>query len=178
MRRNAIGLMVVLAAMPARAQTADENIADCRSKDVDVSISGCTGMLQMTPDLRLAAYFMRGMDYHSKGLDDRAIADFTDAMALKPSDETLAKLHSGRAMAYYAKALFAESIADFSQAIAIEPGYADAYKYRGSAYQMNGQLDSAIADYRTALKLDPGAQNVKDALERSRRRAVTQHAGV
>jgi lipoprotein NlpI len=170
MRRALIGLIAVLAAMPAWAQTRDEYIANCESKDVDLSIRGCTGMLQlkpqMTPEFRLAAYFTRAMRYHGKGLEDQAIADFTNAMTLKPGHDTLANLYSGRGMAYYAKSLFVQSIADFSQTIALKPDYADAYKMRGSAYQMKGELDSAIADYRAALKLDPDAQSVKDVLKR------------
>ena len=161
---------MVLAAVPASAQTVDKFTSNCESKDIDLSISGCSAMLQakpaMTPKFRLAAYMTRGLGYHNKGLEDQAIADFTSAVALKPGVDTLATLLSARGMAYYGKTLYPQSIADFSETITLKPDYADAYKMRGSAYQMNGQLDNAIADYRAALKLDPDAQGVKDVLKR------------
>jgi lipoprotein NlpI len=143
MRRFLIGLALVLAATPACAQTVDEYISNCESKDIDLSISGCSAMLQvkpaMAPKFRVAAYMTRGMNYHNKGLEDQAIADFTNAMALKPGVDTLAILHTARGMAYYGKKLYPQSIADFSETIALKPDYADAYKTRGSAYQMNGR---------------------------------------
>jgi tetratricopeptide (TPR) repeat protein len=170
MRQFLIGLALVLAAMPAGAQTVDKNLSNCESKDIELSISGCSAMLQakpaMIPKFRLAAYMTRGLRYHDKGLEEQAIADFTNAMALKPSADTLATLHAARGMAYYAKNLYPQSIADFSETIALKPDYADAYKLRGGAYQMNGQLDNAVADYRAALKLEPDAQAVKDVLKR------------
>jgi lipoprotein NlpI len=93
MRRVLIGLILVLAAMPAWAQTRDEYIANCESKDVDLSLRGCTGMLQlkpqMTPEFRLAAYFSRAMRYHSKGLEDQAIADYRTALKLDPDAQSV-----------------------------------------------------------------------------------------
>jgi tetratricopeptide (TPR) repeat protein len=170
MRRVLIGLALVLAAIPASAQTSAKNIANCGNKNADISIAACTAMLQAKPamsmEYRQGAYFTRGNAYDGKGLEDLAIADFTSAMALKPDPETLANLYLARGFASYHKSLFAQSIADFSKMIVLKPDYADVYKLRGGAYELSGQLDKAIADYRTALKLEPDAKAVKDALSR------------
>ena len=171
MRRALIGMTLVLVAMSANAQTIEKNIAKCGNENANVSISACTAMLQAKPAMsserRLAAYYGRGSAYLFAKKDyDRAIADFTNAIALKPDTEILSHLHAGIGMAYSHKQLFAESIASASKAIELKPDESIGYRVRGYAYELSGQRDKAIADYRMALKFDPDAENLKAALIR------------
>jgi tetratricopeptide (TPR) repeat protein len=170
MRRALIGLALMLAAMPAGAQIAGKTIDNCGNKNVDISIAACTAMLTAKPvmstDWRLAAYYARGQSYSEKGLEDRAIADFTSAMALRPELQTLVNLQGSISMSYIRKHLYAESIASSSKMIELKPDDADGYQLRGYAYELDGQRDQAIADYRTTLKFHPDAENVKQALTR------------
>jgi len=171
MRRVLIGLALVLAAMPAGAQTAEKNIAKCDSENLDISIAGCTAMIQAKPAMsaewQLAAHYNRGLGYAKKGLQDLAIADFTSAIALKPRPETLANLHGAIGLAYFHKQLYAECIVYASMMIELQPNKdAAGYRVRGYAYELSGERDKAIADYRMALKFDPDAENLKAALSR------------
>lgn len=170
MLRVLIALALVVVTMPALAQVTEETVDECKSSDVDIGIASCTAMLRAKPamlaDYRLAAYMFRGMKYADKGLQDRAIADFTNAIALKPKPDILATLYNGIALASYRKKAYAECIANASKAIALKPEEALGYQMRGSAYELSEQHDAAIADYRTALKFNPGAENVKAALSR------------
>jgi tetratricopeptide (TPR) repeat protein len=171
MRCIMIGLVLVLAAMPVRAQTLEKNIANCGNDNDDISIAACTSILKAKPPVseewRLAAYYARGNAYRDKGLEDLAIADFTRAIALKPADiKILANLHGAIGWSYYRKKLYAECIAYTSKMIALNPDEGGGYQLRGSAYELSDQRDKAIADYRMALKFNPGAENVKAALIR------------
>ena len=167
MRGGLIALALMLATVSAGA--AQDDTDDCGDDNFDVSIDACTAILrskQAIPEWRLAAYFSRGLSYLDKGLQDRAIADFNSAIALKPKLETLANLHGGIAKAYLSKHSYAESIASSSKMIALQPGSSTGYRLRGYAYELSEQRDKAVADYRAALKLDPGAENLKQALVR------------
>jgi tetratricopeptide (TPR) repeat protein len=170
MRHVLIGLVLVLAVTPARAETMDKKMIRCGSEDAKISISGCTAVLQAKPAApdhwRLAAYIYRGKSYQGKGLGELAFADFTSALALNPDADGLTGLHAAIAYYYYNKHLFAECIASASKVIALEPNMAMGYRLRGSAYEMTEQRDKAIADYRMALKIDPDAENLKAALSR------------
>jgi tetratricopeptide (TPR) repeat protein len=171
MRRVLIGLALASAMIPAKAQISGKTLANCGNDDVDVSvsISACTTILRAPPEAnldRLSAHFFRGMDYGKKGLQDRAIADFTNAIALKPKPETLAHLYAGISMAHYHAGRFAECIAFANKVIALQPEKSDGYRLRGTGYEFSGQRDKAIDDYRTALTFDPDSPNLKAALSR------------
>jgi tetratricopeptide (TPR) repeat protein len=63
----------------------------------------------------------QGMKNCEKGRFDQAIADFTQAIKLKPNDATLYDL---RGVAYYAKGDNEKALADHEQAIKLDPKYA------------------------------------------------------
>jgi tetratricopeptide (TPR) repeat protein len=128
MRHVLIGLALVLAAMPASAQTMDKNMVKCGSENVKTSISGCTAVLQAKPAMsaewRIVAYIYRGQSYQKKGHEELAFADFNDALALNPDAEALTGLHAAIGLYYYNKPLFAECISSASKVIALKPDMA------------------------------------------------------
>ena len=68
--------MKALIALPAWAQTRDENLAQCAGGDPDASISGCTALLQSGRGIGAAqtpSILDRGLAYAKKGLYDQAI---------------------------------------------------------------------------------------------------------
>ena len=83
---------------------------------------------------------------------DGAIADFSDAIRLKPDYD---EAYLNRGAAYAAKNDYAAAIADYTDAIRLNPKLASAYYNRGTARKELGELDAAIADYDQALVYAP-----------------------
>ncbi|GAB6393527.1 MAG: tetratricopeptide repeat protein [Treponematales bacterium] len=85
---------------------------------------------------------------------DKAIADFTAALTVKPDDhETL----YNRSNAYFHKGEWNKAIADYTAALTIKPDYPNALYNRGKAYGCKGERDKAIADYNAAFAIEPFA---------------------
>ena len=55
---------------------------------------------------------------------------------------------------HYNNGNYYEAIERFTKAIEIDTNYADAYNYRGMAYDSNDDYDEAIKDYDEAIRLD------------------------
>src|SRR5262245_19162442 len=93
--RCGVGLVVASSAALAGP------LQDCNnaSWDRDRQIHGCTAIIRR--DKKAAwAYSNRGAAYLNKGEHDSAVADYSEAIRLKPSD---AAAHAWRGTAYYAK---------------------------------------------------------------------------
>jgi tetratricopeptide (TPR) repeat protein len=149
-----IALFVVagpILASPAVAADADI----CAKASGDEAIAACTRAISsgrvQGRELALV-YFNRGIEYQTKGDDDRAIADFTAAIRLDPKH---AKSYNSRGNAYHAKGDDDRAIADYTAAIRLDPKDAYTYNNRGSAYKGKGDLDRAIADYSETIRLNP-----------------------
>jgi tetratricopeptide (TPR) repeat protein len=167
MRRILIGLALTLISVPAWAQTIGENRSHCDSRDPDISIAGCTALIQSgqetSPGNQSVAYYNRGAAYYFKGLLDQSLADFNKAVTLSSSDPNI---YLGRGTVYFKKGLYDKAIADYTKTIALRPDRANAYQIRGLTYEKQGQRDNAISDYRAALKLNPNDVGSKEGLER------------
>ena len=98
------------------------------------------------------AFDNRGSAYHDKGDNDRAIADYNEAVRLNPKS---GMAFHNRGVAYLEKGDNDRAIADYSEAIRIDPEDASAFNGRGVAYRAKGDLDRASADYNEAIRLDP-----------------------
>lgn len=167
-----IGLALTLVALPAFAQTEDENRANCQSDNPDISISGCTALIQPGHEataILAGAYQNRGTAYSAKELYDQAIADYTEAITLQPDNAVIYVL---RGIAYDDNnrdlSHSEPAIADYSKAIALQPAPSDlafAYDHRGTDYQSELLNDQAIADYRAALRVDPNNEEALAGLK-------------
>jgi tetratricopeptide (TPR) repeat protein len=96
------------------------------------------------------ALIERASIYLAKRGHDRAIADYTAALALWPKS---AADFYGRGEAFRAKNDLDRAIADYSKALRLDSKLAAAYGSRASAYQRKGELDKALPDFNEALKL-------------------------
>ena len=147
---------VVLAGAPALAQTPQER-AWCEGEDavsVDQRIDGCSAVIKAARDRgdKLAeAFNNRGVAYDRKGDYDRAIADYDQAIKLKPS----AELYFNRGNAHLGKSQYDHAIDDYNQAIKLKAGFAAAFDNRCWARAVVGILKQALADCNEALRLMP-----------------------
>lgn len=89
---------------------------------------------------------------HAQQVSDQSIADYTEAIRLKPKDATA---RYDRGLAWLAKKDYDKAIIDFSSAIRLKPKYALAYYKRGNAWREKKEYDKAIADYTEAIRIDP-----------------------
>ncbi|MFN6474427.1 MAG: tetratricopeptide repeat protein, partial [Nostoc sp. SerVER01] len=99
-----------------------------------------------------AVYFYLGSSHHHKSDYTQAIANYTQALKLKPDD---VDAYNNRGVAYNNQGNHTQAIADYNQVLKLKPNYADAYNNRGVAYDNQGNHTQAIADYNQALKLKP-----------------------
>ena len=97
-------------------------------------------------------YFMRGNTKFNLGLYQEAIADYTDAIRLKPD---YAKAYNNRGNAKADFDQLSAAISDYDKAIQLKPDYAEIYYNRGSVKADLGQHFAAISDYDKAIQLKP-----------------------
>lgn len=85
-----------------------------------------------------------------------AIADYDQAIALKPRQKDLATLYGNRGSLKQQLADYAGAIPDYDQAIALKPADLEIlYGNRGLVKHQLGDLDGAIADYDQVIRLNP-----------------------
>jgi len=99
------------------------------------------------------------------GQYDRAIADYNEAIRLRPE----ARFLSSRGDSYNYKGDYDRAIADYDRALALNPGFSNAYNNRGAAYGKKGDVDRAIADYEQALRIEPQFDEAAGNLAAARR---------
>lgn len=97
-------------------------------------------------------YFASGRAHLDQGNLDQAIADYSEAIQLKP-DFFVAYLNRGTAQRKKGEVDLA--IADYTMAIQIKSDLYDAYTLRGICYGKKGQYEEAIADFTKALEKRP-----------------------
>jgi tetratricopeptide (TPR) repeat protein len=141
----------------ATAQTDDQQ--RCSAPDPDLSISGCTAMIQSGHETQqdLAKDFSnRGTAYGRKGQLDRAIEDFDQAIRLNPND---AVAFSNRGAAYARRGQPDRAIEDYDQAIRLNPDYATAFYNRGFVKRAKGDFAGGDDDIAKAKQLNPNVGN-------------------
>ncbi len=144
----------VLLATNAHAAS-DADWSDCKSSKAQTAIDGCTRVLgdtALNAYDRATAHNYRGRGYRRSGDYDRAIAEYNEAIRLRPDYHTA---FNNRGLAYRYKRNYDQAIADYSEALRLKPDYSTAYHNRGRAYRYKGDYDQAIADYSEAIRLKP-----------------------
>lgn len=97
-------------------------------------------------------YAGRALAHLAAGENDAAIADFGEAIRLKPDYATA---YLNRANAYTAAGKFDLAVADFDQALKLRPGDANAISGRANAYAKLGHADQATTEYDAMLRANP-----------------------
>ena len=98
-------------------------------------------------------YLARAEGFFATKQYDRAIADLTVAIELKPD---YAEAYNDRGFAHYLKGDFAQAISDYTRAIELRPNYPRAFNSRGVAYMQGGYgAAKSVPDFDRAIELKP-----------------------
>jgi len=98
------------------------------------------------------AYYNRGLNYHRLGQYNRAIEDYSAALALNPAQ--LNALYN-RAAAYTAKGELNDALPQLNAFLALQPEHAEALLQRASVYADLNQTQAALRDLERASGLAP-----------------------
>lgn len=129
----------------------------------DVQIASCSTLVgRKGVSFFGGEYFNRADAYSVKGEWDAAIADYTEAIRIFPSDDRYHK----RGLAFFAKKNVERAIADYTEALKLRPYSSEALVSRAIAYEASQKKDAAIADYQTAIYHDPENPPARAALQR------------
>lgn len=112
-------------------------------------------------------YFNRGLTKLHSGCQEEAIADFDEAIRLKPD---YVEAYNNRGYAKGMLKRYEEAIADLDTVIHLKPSDTFAYSNRGNAKSELGQHEEAIVDFDTVLRLKPDyaeAYNNRGRLKRT-----------
>jgi tetratricopeptide (TPR) repeat protein len=97
-------------------------------------------------------FFYRGSAYSSKNDFNKAIADYSEAIASRPD---LIAAYNNRGNAYLNINDDDSAINDFNKIIDLQPDLALAYANRGTAYSYKNDIKRALSDFDKAISLDP-----------------------
>jgi Flp pilus assembly protein TadD len=117
-----------------------------------VSQTAC--MSQEAKSKAAAEHYNRGMSLGKEGDHDAAVAEFREALRLKPDDPKL-HLVLGEALAMTLKAEPDSVIAEYREALRLKPDYAEAHEGICYVLGVKGDIDGAIAECREAIRLKP-----------------------
>jgi len=105
-----------------------------------------------TPTPTPLSYYEEGVRLNDLGLYAEAIAQFTQAIRLDPTDPFS---YWWRGTSYYDLGQYQQAIQDFDQAIQLDPTFASSYSMRALSYYDLGLYQQAIQGYEQAIRLDP-----------------------
>lgn len=149
--------ITTLSAYPAddtkNAQAAkyrNAGIASAMKRDFPAAISNFTKAVDADPKYA-DAYRRRGAIYSDSGEHDKAIADFSEAIKLTPTN-TLLYLCRGTEFLFFKKD-YKAAIADATKGLRIDPKDTVLYRLRAMSYQAFGQQDLADADWEKVRQL-------------------------
>ena len=104
------------------------------------------------------AYQQRGFASARDQKFQEAIADFNEALKIKPNES---RIYEQRAAVEMKLRDYDKALADYSEAIKLKPNEVRYYLYRSYIYETKNDIKSSMADTERALKLDPNNQEAK-----------------
>ena len=148
----------VLLPLPPSAQSQRDRDTCNKSKNRDDIIAACTNVIDDRRESsrnRYNAYNSRGIAFSQDENQERAIADYNEALRLVPNDIDVL---INRAISYRRMRDSDRAIREFTQVLKRNlnnRGRLIVYTNRGLAYADKDDFDRAIADYNEAIRLDP-----------------------
>ncbi len=106
-------------------------------------------------------YFNRGTFYLKAGFHQKALADFTKAIALSSKNS---EIYFQRGNIYLFNEEYSKALDDFNQAIALEPNNSAYYLQRSLAYTIRGSLKKAEDDLKLSEIQKNKVKNVQNEL--------------
>ena len=167
--RAGLALIVLLAAGPAQAADSwDKMLCMAGGGAPSANVLHCTRALSdglfETPEERARGLFKRGTAQIETGAYADAVADFDEAIGLRPE---YGEAFHNRGVAKWRQGKLEGALADFDESVAL--GQVElwrAYKVRGDLKAEMGQLDEALADYKRSLAIRPDWDYARRALRR------------
>ena len=101
---------------------------------------------------RWALHNERGIDLLGLAETTEAIAEFKEAIPLKPD---FAEAHNNLGATLSDKGQYGAAIAEYKEAIRLKPDLAKAHNNLGLALNEKGQYDAAVTEYKDAIRLKP-----------------------
>ena len=166
-----VGLAYLALVIGVGAARADP-LADCsQTRDPGLRLRACSEVISGTaysPDQKALAYRNRGSARADAGAGAQAVADFSEAIRLRPNEVAA---YAGRGRARLALRDVDGSIADYSAALRLTPEGASLYIGRGHARFVRGDQLGAIADFTEAIRLNPQSPSAFNRRGLAHRRA-------
>ncbi len=167
--RSWIALVLLVSAGPALAADSwDKMLCLAGGGAPSANVLHCTRALEAglfeTDEDRARGLFKRGTAQIETGACADAIADFDEAIRLRPE---YGEAFHNRGVAKWRMGKLEGALADFDESIAL--GQVElwrAYKVRGDLKAEMGRLDEALADYKRSLAIRPDWDYARKALRR------------
>jgi tetratricopeptide (TPR) repeat protein len=133
--------------------TSSDVASECFSEDSLRRIPGCTALLDGGVNLsateRSLAHAMRALAYSLLGQFTEALADYDEAIRLRPDFDVAL---NNRAWALFKMKRYAEGMRDVERALKIAPWSAHAFDTRAHLHQVEGRVRQALQDYILAMR--------------------------
>jgi tetratricopeptide (TPR) repeat protein len=141
--------------VPSTLSSGEQNRVRCTANSPVVRIAGCTGVIESgetRPKDMVTALFNRGMAFRSRKEYQRAVDDFTGAIALMPGEPVV---YYERANTFRFLHQDERAVQDYSEAIRIAPDYWEALGDRGVTLVALGRYQQAVGDLTRVIEYDP-----------------------
>lgn len=132
-----------------------QHLVQCKSASGKARMDACANVIKSGKAEKNSladAYFSRGYEYDQLKQHQRAIADYDQAIVLRPGNSMA---FNNRGFSYDELGDSAHAVQDYDQAIRLDPANTRALNNRGNLHSRFGDYPRAIKDYDAALRLKP-----------------------
>lgn len=135
------------------------------SRQFREAVTDYEAAVQADPKLH-PAHFELGATFHSQQQYAKAVAAFSQAIALKADQWNY---YDGRCTSLASMSRWTDAIRDCEAAVRLRPGNANLIAFLGRLYEESGQKQRAIEMYKLALSINPAQAEAKEGLAQLQR---------